>query len=84
MDGSCGPSAEKAVAFAEKLRAELPCPVSTWDERLTTVSAQRALREAGRKAKAQKNVVDQAAAQVILQSYLDARALHDAPPPDPA
>lgn len=74
MDGSRGPAAEKATAFAEKLQAELACPVSTWDERLTTVSAQRALREAGRKAKDQKNIVDQAAAQVILQSWLDAQA----------
>jgi len=74
MDGSRGPAAEKATAFAEELRAALPCPVVTWDERLTTVAAQRALREAGRKAKEQKNIVDQAAAQVILQGWLDAQA----------
>lgn len=73
MDGTFGPSAEKARAFIESLRAELPCPVQPWDERLTTVSAQRALREAGRKAKDQKRVVDQAAAQILLQSWLDSR-----------
>jgi putative Holliday junction resolvase len=73
MDGTFGPSAEKAQAFIAALRAKVACPVQPWDERLTTVSAQRALREAGRKAKDQKKVVDQAAAQILLQSWLDAR-----------
>lgn len=74
MDGSHGPASEKAAAFAAELRATLPCKVVTWDERLTTVSAQRSLQEAGRKAKEQKHIIDQAAAQVILQSWLDAQA----------
>jgi putative Holliday junction resolvase len=74
MDGSHGPAADKAKKFAEELRAALSCTVVTWDERLTTVSAQRSMQEAGRKAKDQKNVIDQAAAQVILQSWLDAQA----------
>jgi putative Holliday junction resolvase len=74
MDGSHGPASEKVSAFVAELRATLPCKVVTLDERLTTVSAQRSLREAGRKAKEQKNIVDQAAAQVILQSWLDAQA----------
>jgi len=72
MDGSYGPRAEKAREFAEKLRLRLPCPVELWDERLTTVAASRALREAGRDARKQKAVIDQAAAQIILQSWLDA------------
>jgi putative Holliday junction resolvase len=42
-----------------------------WDERLTTVSAQRALREAGRDARSQKSIIDQVAAQIILQGWLD-------------
>lgn len=75
MNGSHGPASEKAAKLAAELRAALPaCRIVTWDERLTTVSAQRSLQEAGRKAKDQKHVIDQAAAQVILQSWLDARA----------
>jgi len=72
MDGSYGPMAEKAKLFAEKLREKLPCSVKLWDERLTTVSASRALHEAGRDTRKQKAVIDQAAAQIILQSWLDA------------
>ncbi|MDD5198582.1 MAG: Holliday junction resolvase RuvX [Terrimicrobiaceae bacterium] len=77
MDGSRGLSAEKALSFVESLRialADFSTRVVTWDERLTTVSAQRSLREAGRKAHEQKNIIDQAAAQVILQGWLDAQA----------
>lgn len=74
MNGTHGPASEKATKFAAELRAALPCMIITWDERLTTVSAQRSLQEAGRKAKDQKNIIDQAAAQVILQSWLDAQA----------
>lgn len=71
MDGSYGPAAEAARAFAEGLRAVAGCPVELWDERLTTVAAQRALRESGRKARDQRGVVDQVAAQILLQSWLD-------------
>jgi len=71
MDGSYGPAAEGAQSFAEALRARVECPVEMWDERLTTVAAQRALRESGRKARDQRGVVDQVAAQILLQSWLD-------------
>lgn len=71
MDGSYGPAAEAARAFAEKLRARVASPVDLWDERLTTVAAQRSLRESGRKARDQRGVVDQVAAQILLQSWLD-------------
>lgn len=71
MDGTYGPAAEGAKAFAEQLRGRVSCPVDLWDERLTTVAAQRALRESGRKAKNQRGVVDQVAAQILLQSWLD-------------
>lgn len=71
MDGTYGPAAENARAFAEQLRLRVECPVDLWDERLTTVSAQRALRESGRKARDQRGVVDQVAAQILLQSWLD-------------
>jgi len=55
------------------LRAILPCPVVTWDERLTTVAAHRALRDAGKNTRATRGYVDQVAAQMILQGYLDRR-----------
>lgn len=71
MSGDIGKSASEAFAFVEKLRATLPCEVLTWDERLTTIAAQRVLREAGKKTRATRRVVDQVAAQMILQSYLD-------------
>jgi len=71
MDGSHGPAAEAAKAFAESLRSRVSCPVELWDERLTTVAAQRSLRESGRKARDQRGVVDQVAAQILLQSWLD-------------
>jgi putative Holliday junction resolvase len=71
MDGTYGPAAEGARAFAENLRPRVACPVELWDERLTTVAAQRALRESGRKARDQRGVVDQVAAQILLQSWLD-------------
>jgi putative Holliday junction resolvase len=74
MDGSYGPAAEGARAFADQLKSRVPCPVDLWDERLTTVSAQRALRESGRKARDQRGVVDQVAAQFLLQSWLDRSA----------
>jgi putative Holliday junction resolvase len=71
MNGSVGIGAAEAIAFAEKLQALLPCEVLTWDERLTTTAANRALRESGRKTRDSRGVVDQVAAQMILQGYLD-------------
>ena len=74
MNGQIGAAATEVLQFVEKLRAILPCPVVTWDERLTTVAAQRALRDAGKKTRDTRGYVDQVAAQMILQSYLDLRA----------
>ncbi|MGA1130272.1 MAG: Holliday junction resolvase RuvX, partial [Chthoniobacterales bacterium] len=74
MDGTNAPAAQGARAFAEHLEARVDRPVELWDERLTTVSAQRALRESGRKARDQRGVVDQVAAQILLQSWLDRSA----------
>lgn len=71
MDGSYGPSAEAARDFATRLRETLTVPVETFDERLTTVQASKSLREAGKDARKQKNQIDSAAAQIILQTYLD-------------
>jgi putative Holliday junction resolvase len=71
MNGQIGAEATEALRFVEKLRTILLCPVITWDERLTTVAAHRALREAGRKTRDTRAYVDQVAAQMILQGYLD-------------
>ena len=71
MNGSVGIGATEALAFAKKLEALLPCKVVTWDERLTTTAANRALRASGRKTRDSRGVVDQVAAQMILQGYLD-------------
>lgn len=71
MNGSLGTSAEEASAFAEKLKAKAGCEVRTWDERLSTVAAQRALQEAGKSVRESRGYVDQVAAQMLLQSYLD-------------
>ena len=71
MNGQIGTAATEVLEFVEKLRAILPCPVVTWDERLTTVAAHRALRDAGKKTRHTRAYVDQVAAQMILQSYLD-------------
>ena len=71
MSGEIGKAANEALDFANKLRAQISCPVETWDERLTTVAAERALRDAGKKTRHTRGLVDQVAAQMILQSYLD-------------
>ena len=71
MDGSYGVAATGAQKFVEELRAVLSCAVTTWDERLTTVAAHRSLREAGKKMRDTRGYVDQVAAQMILQGYLD-------------
>ncbi|WP_077081550.1 Holliday junction resolvase RuvX [Mycobacterium numidiamassiliense] len=69
-----GPSAVDAIELAETLAERVaPTPVRLADERLTTVSAQRSLREAGVRAREQRAVIDQAAAVAILQSWLDQR-----------
>ena len=69
-----GPSARDAVELAEQLASRIaPTPVRLSDERLTTVSAQRSLREAGIRAKGQRAMIDQAAAVGILQNWLDQR-----------
>jgi putative Holliday junction resolvase len=69
-----GPAAQDAIELAELLAQRIaPTPVRLADERLTTVTAQRSLREAGVRAKGQREMIDQAAAVGILQSWLDQR-----------
>jgi putative holliday junction resolvase len=75
MDGSYGPSAEKAKLFLSQLKSEFAgVQLIAWDERLTTVEAQRLLHAAGRDVKKSRPIIDQVAAQVLLQSYLDSVA----------
>jgi putative Holliday junction resolvase len=73
MSGDLSPQAEKAQAFAQLLREEFTLPVHLWDERLTTTEAHRHLHAAGRPGSEHRAVVDQVAAVLILQSYLDSR-----------
>jgi putative Holliday junction resolvase len=69
-----GPAAADAIALADQLARRIaPTPVRLADERLTTVTAQRSLREAGVRAKGQRSMIDQAAAVGILQNWLDQR-----------
>ena len=84
LNGRVGESAEKAVAFSEKLRTSVSCEVCTWDERLSTVAAHRSLREAGKSTRQTRGYVDQVAAQIFLQSYLDSLELNQGgPAPEP-
>lgn len=73
LDGTCGPAAKKVSSEVKALRKRFDIPVVTHDERLSTVSAVSALRSQGIKANRQKEMVDQVAATVILQSWLDGR-----------
>jgi putative Holliday junction resolvase len=75
MNGTYGPAAEKVRAFGEQLKERTGCQVKMWDERLTSVAAQRSLHEAGRNVKQSRAVIDQVAAQMILQGYLDSQAM---------
>lgn len=77
MNGTDGPASAKARAFAEKLKARTKCEVRLIDERLSTVAAQRALHDSGRNVKQGRAVIDQVAAQMILQTYLDGEALRN-------
>ena len=73
MDGSYGPAAQLVDQFVSVLRTALTVPVRTWDERLTSVQANRLLIEGGMRRDKRKQKVDSVAAAVLLQSYLDAQ-----------
>lgn len=70
MDGTAGPRAEKAEAFARELEAAFGLPVRLWDERRTTIDAHQILASAGQSAKKRKKTVDAVAAALILEGYL--------------
>lgn len=71
MNGTIGPSGEKAIELSKVLEAELKLPVKLWDERLTTVAAHKAMLEADLSRAKRKKIVDKIAAIYILQGYLD-------------
>ena len=71
MDGSEGPRAQSTRAFARNLERLTPLPITFWDERLSTVAAERALLEADTTRKRRAEVIDHIAASYILQGVLD-------------
>jgi putative holliday junction resolvase len=77
MSGDLSPQAAKAQAFAQMLRQETGLPVHLWDERLTTTEAHRHLHASGLAGAKHRKVVDQVAAVLILQGYLDALAMRE-------
>jgi putative Holliday junction resolvase len=75
MNGTYGPAAESAKSFANKIGAEVSQPIRTWDERLTSVEANRILIAGNVRRGKRKEKVDKMAAAILLQSFLDAQSL---------
>lgn len=73
LDGMAGAQAERVERYAVGLTESLTVPVLLWDERFSTVSAERLMREAGLRSKKKRERIDAVAAAVILQDYLDSR-----------
>ncbi len=73
MNGTVGPRAEKCAQFAELLKTKVDVPVELWDERATTLEAQNYLSETGTYGKKRKEVIDEVAATIILESYMTYR-----------
>jgi putative Holliday junction resolvase len=80
MDGSLGPQAQKTLAFMARLQQACGVPVIAWDERLTTQQAERLLLAADASRRRRKQLRDQLAAQLVLQTYLERRAHHQRAP----
>jgi putative Holliday junction resolvase len=74
MDGSYGPAAEKVQTFVGVLGGAITVPIKMWDERLTSAQANRVLIQGGARRAKRKEKVDQTAAAILLQSYLDGSA----------
>jgi len=72
MDGSVGSQGNKVLQFAEEIKKHLKLPVELWDERLTTVAAEKMLLQADLSRVRRRRVIDKIAAAIILQGYLDA------------
>ena len=75
MDGSYGPAALKVQEFVAALKTAVTTPITTWDERLTSVQANRFLIEGNVRREKRKEKVDKMAAAILLQSYLDSRGV---------
>jgi putative Holliday junction resolvase len=73
LAGEIGPQAQKVLAFVKDLEGAVRVPIVSWDERFTTVMANRAMVDGGVSRKDRKEKIDQVAAVLILQSYLDSR-----------
>jgi len=73
LDGTVGEQADKVERYAAGLAKAMDVPLVLWDERFSTVSAERLMREAGSRGKKRRERVDAVAAAVILQDYLDSR-----------
>lgn len=76
MNGSEGPRAQRCAEFAKRLEELVDVPVKLWDERGTTVSAHGYLNEMDTRGKKRREVVDELAAAIILESYLNYRQNH--------
>lgn len=74
MNGTVGERGQASEQFAELLTARFQLPVHLWDERLTTIAAEKTLLDADVSRKKRKKVIDKLAAVLILQSFLDSRA----------
>jgi putative pre-16S rRNA nuclease len=79
MDGTIGSQADKVKAFAEALSLRLGLSLVLWDERLTTAEARKVLIGGGMRREKRKGVIDQMAAMLLLQSYLDAHRPENSP-----
>lgn len=73
MDGTIGPQGEKVLRFVDKLTKKVEIPITLWDERLTSISAERILIQADLSRQKRKKIIDKVAATLILQNYLDSR-----------
>lgn len=71
LDGSSSPQTEKVESFIAELKTQTDIPIQTWDERLTTVTAEASLIQANMRRKSRRKVIDSVAAQIMLQHYLD-------------
>ena len=86
LDGSLGPWGRSVMALYEALKAASPIPVESWDERFSTVDAQREMQEGGAQPSRNRGKLDSASAAVMLQSYMAAiqerKAIHGSTHPD--
>lgn len=78
MNGKNGSLADDVERFKKILESKINCPIILWDERLTTVQAERALREANLSRKKRSKIIDSVTAVILLQSYLDNQNLKNA------